>query len=332
MANGQNKTVRFVLIVRSNSRGFKRSIRMMLRSIVVAVVFALSALAQGNLGGFSGDVTDTSKTSVPEARLTFTSFQNNSVHSVTADAQGVYSIRGLQPGSYRLEVEKQGFKKYFQENVVVLTATVSTLDIELSIGAVSESVTVNTAGVTLQTTSPEVGTVLDRRAILDLPIQVGGSGATTAASGRRQPENFIFLTPGVSGIPWSKNINGSPDFSQEVLYDGISGQLAVTPGFLAQTSPPYEAVEEFKVQNTLFPAEYGRGFGVINFTLRSGGNQFHGGLFEFLRNDKLDARPFFNAARPRVRFNEYGGSFGGPILLSKNFQGNHQNFLKFYLT
>ena len=167
-------------------------------------------------------------------------------------------------------MEKQGFKKYLQENVAVLTATISTLEVELSVGAVNESVTVTSGAVTLQTTSPEVGTVLERRAILDLPIQVGGSGATTAASGRRQPENFIFLTPGVSGIPWSKNINGSPDFSQEVLYDGISGQLAVTPGFLAQTSPPYEAVEEFKVQNSLFPAEYGRGFGVINFTLRSG--------------------------------------------------------------
>src|SRR3954465_555139 len=246
--------------------------------------------------------------------------------------EGAYVIRGLSPGAYRLEVEREGFKKYVQENVQVLTATISTLDIELSIGTVAESVTVSTAGVTLQTTSPEIGTVLDRRAILDLPIQVGGSGATTAASGRRQPENFIFLTPGVSGIPWSKNINGSPDFSQEVLYDGISGQLAVTPGFLAQTSPPYEAVEEFKVQNTLFPAEYGRGFGVINFTLRSGSDKFHGGLFEFLRNDKLDARPFFNAVRPRVRFNEYGGSFGGPILIPKLYNGTHKTFFNFNYT
>ena len=135
-----------------------------------------------------------------------------------------------------------------------------------------------------------------------------------------------------AGIPWSKNINGSPDFSQEVLYDGISGQLAVTPGFLAQTSPPYEAVEEFKVQNCLFPAEYGRGFGVINFTLRSGSNQFHGGLFEFLRNDKLDARPFFNAVRPRVRFNEYGGSFGGPILIPKLYNGKDKTFFNFNYT
>src|SRR6202158_4808275 len=229
--------------------------------VALSGAMAVTAFAQGNLGGLTGVVADTSGAVVPEVKITLTSAQTSASHSVQADTSGAYSVRGLQPGAYRLEAEKTGFHKYIQENLSILTATVTTLDILLSVGAVSESITVTTAGVTLQTTSPEVSTVLERRAILDLPIQVGGSAATTAASGRRQPENFIFLTPGVSGIPWSKNINGSPDFSQEVLYDGISAQLAVTPGFLAQTSPPYEAVEEFKVQNSLFPAEYGRGFG-----------------------------------------------------------------------
>ncbi|MGH9626872.1 MAG: carboxypeptidase regulatory-like domain-containing protein, partial [Bryobacteraceae bacterium] len=303
-----------------------------IKHFAFAAVFAVCAFAQGNLGGLTGTVVDTSRAAVPQAKLTLISVQTNSVYSAVSDPTGVYTIRSVPPGTYRFEVEKQGFKRHVQENVHILTATISTLDVELSIGAVNESITVSVASVALQTTTPEVSTVLERRAILDLPIQVGGSGSTTAASGRRQPENFIFLTPGVSGIPWSKNINGSPDFSQEILYDGISGQLAVTPGFLAQTSPPYEAVEEFKVQNSLFPAEYGRGFGVINFTLRSGSNQFHGGLFEFLRNDKLDARPFFNAARPRVRFNEYGGSFGGPVWIPQLYNGRDKTFFNFNYT
>ncbi len=190
-----------------------------LRYLSLLSVTALGAFAQGNLGGLTGVVSDTSSAVVPEVKITLTSEQTNLSHSVLADTSGAYSVRGLQPGTYRLEAEKTGFRKYVLENVSILTATVTTLDIQLSVGAVSDSITVTTAGVTLQTTSPEVSTVLERRAILDLPIQVGGSGATTAASGRRQPENFIFLTPGVSGIPWSKNINGSPDFSQEVLYD-----------------------------------------------------------------------------------------------------------------
>ena len=194
--------------------------------VLLPLFMAVAAFAQGNLGGVTGTVEDTSNAAVSEVKMTLTSIQTNSSYTAVADSSGTYNFRGLPPGLYRLDAEKQGFKRYVQENVSVHTATVTTLDIQLAVGAVNESITVATTGVTLQTTSPEVSTVLDRRVILDLPIQVGGSGATTAASGRRQPENFIFLTPGVSGIPWSKNINGSPDFSQDILYDGISAQLA----------------------------------------------------------------------------------------------------------
>ncbi len=139
----------------------------------------------------------------------------------------------------------------------------------------------------------------------------------------------VFLTPGVTGSSWEKNINGAHGFTQE---EGVSAQLASNPGFLAQTSPPYEAVEEFKLQNTLFPAEFGRGFGIINYTLRSGSNQFHGALFEFLRNDKLDARPFFAARRPTVRYNEFGGSIGGPISIPKLYNGKDRTFFNFNYT
>jgi len=288
--------------------------------------------AQGNLGGLTGNISDTSGAVIGDATVSLRNTATNAGYKAVSTESGVYAFRALPPGVYELEAEKPGFKKFVREQISILTATTSTLDIVLSIGAVSESVLVSGSVAALQTTSPEVSTVLERRAILDLPIEVGSGGATTAASGRRQPENFIFLTPGVSGIPWSKNINGSPDFTQEILYDGISAQLAVTPGFLAQTSPPYEAVEEFKVQNSLFPAEYGRGLGVINFTLRSGSNQYHGGLFEFFRNDKLDARPFFTASRPRVRYNEFGGSFGGPVLIPKIYSGKDRTFFNFNYT
>jgi hypothetical protein len=303
--------------------------------VLIALCLGLARIplrAQGNLGGLTGNVTDDSGAVIAEAVVNLRSAATNAAYRTVSTSSGVYAFRGLPPGQYHLEAEKPGFKKFVSEQVVILTATTATLDITLSVGAVSESVTVSGAAMTLQTTSPEVSTVLERRAILDLPIEVGAGGATTAASGRRQPENFIFMTPGVSGIPWSKNINGSPDFTQEVLYDGISAQLAVTPGFLSQTSPPYEAVQEFKVQNSLFPAEYGRGLGVINFTLRSGTNQYHGGLFEFFRNDKLDARPFFAAARPRVRYNEFGGSFGGPLIIPKIYNGKDRTFVNFNYT
>ena len=166
----------------------------------------------------------------------------------------------------------------------------------------------------LQTTNAEIGTTVETKALLDLPISLGGA-ATTGGSGRRQIENFLFLTPGVTGNQWNKSINGAPAFSSEVLIDGLDMQNLGAPGFIADSAPPYEAISEFKVQNTLYPAEYGLGYGVENFTMKSGGNQFHGDLFELLRNDKFDARGFFNSSKPPLRQNEFGGTIGGPVIL-----------------
>lgn len=286
---------------------------------------------QGNLGGLNGTVVDTSGASVPGARVTLKSQATNQVVTTESTDSG-FVFRGLTPGVYHLEVEKTGFKKVVRESLSILTATQADVTVTMEVGNTAEAVTVSADTIALQTSSPEVSTVLQRQTLLDLPIQIGSGASTTGASGRRQPETFIFLTPGVVGTQWGKSINGSPEFGQEILIDGISAQLSSNPGFLAQSSPPYESIEEFKVQNTLFPAEFGRGFGVINYTLRSGTNRFHGGAFEFLRNDKLDARPFFNATRPIVRFNEYGGNFGGPIIIPKLYNGKDKTFFNFNYT
>lgn len=302
-----------------------------MRFVFVCLFCPVLTFGQGNLGGLTGTVTDSSGSVVPDVQLTMTNLETNLVFRVISDNRG-YSFRALQPGLYRLEAEKPGFKRFVREQVSVLTATTIDLTIPMEVGNVTESVTVAVNVLALQTTSPEVATVLERRQILDLPIQVGTGSITTAASGRRQPEAFIFLTPGVTGSQWGKSINGSPEFTQEMLIDGISAQLAGNPGFLAQSAPPYEAIEEFKMQNTLFPAEYGRGLGVINFTMRSGSNRFRGGLFELFRNDKLDARQFFAARRSIVRFNEMGGSLGGPVLIPKLYNGKDRTFWNFNYT
>ena len=293
------------------------------------LLLAMSCLyAQGNLGGLNGTVVDSTGAAVPGVRITLRSQATNQIVNAESTDSG-FVIRGLPPGPYTLEAEKTGFKKVVRESLTILTATQADVTITMEVGNTSDSVTVASNSIALQTSSPEVSTVLQRQTLLDLPIQIGSGASTTAASGRRQPETFIFLTPGVVGTQWGKSINGSPEFGQEVLVDGISAQLSSNPGFLGQTSPPYESIEEFKVQNTLFPAEFGRGFGVINYTLKSGTNAYHGSLFEFLRNDKLDARPFFNRTRPIVRFNEYGGSFGGPIIIPKLYNGKDRTFFNF---
>ena len=295
------------------------------------MIFGLcSALAwcQGNLGGLSGTITDASGAAVPDASVQLTNIETSATYPVTSTAAGLYSVVGVTPGRYRLVVTKPGFQTYRQEPIVIATETVSTQDISLRVGSVNESVVVSSDAQQLQTDSAEIGTVMQRQQLLDLPISLGGT-ATIGASGRRQIESFIFLTPGVVGNQWSKSINGAPGFSQEILYDGLDAQNIGAPGFIADSTPPYEAVEEFKVQNTLYPAQYGLGYGVLNFTLRSGTNQFHGDLFEFLRNDKLDARGFFTDVKPPIRQNNYGGTFGGPVIIPKLYNGKDKTFFFF---
>ncbi len=293
-----------------------------------ALPFATPGWSQGSLGGLTGRVADSSGSPVPLVAVTIRNLDTGAELQVTTTSNGEYLAPSLQPGRYRISTAHPGFKTVLREPVTVSTATVSTVDFTLAVGDVSESVTVAGGSAQLETTSAEIGTVMQTKTILDLPISLGGA-ATTGATGRRQIENFIFLTPGVTGTQWSKSINGAPGFSAEILIDGIDMQNIGAPGFIAEASPPYEAVEEFKVQNTMYPAEYGGGYGVLNFTLKSGTNKFHGDLFEFLRNDKFDSRSFFSGStKPMLRQNEFGGTFGGPVIVPK-YNGRDKTFFQF---
>jgi hypothetical protein len=242
--------------------------------------------------------------------------------TVKSTEAGVYVIPGLTPGDYRVEVTLSGFKTFRQEPVNVFTATTTTLDIRLEVGEVTQTVEVQASAQALQTSNAEMSAEIEERTLFDLPLQLSssGSGGTT---GRRTLDSFIMLTPGVTGNQFNKSINGAPNLATDTIIDGISWQINIVPGLIGTFGPPYEAVEEFKVQTTLFPAEYSRGLGVTNFTMKSGTNQFHGNAFEVLRNDKLEANSFFanSAGIPRaiVRQNEWGASVGGPIIKDKTF-------------
>ena len=274
--------------------------------VSLACGFPTGSWCQGSLGGLTGHVTDPSGAVVAGVSIKITNLQSGEVRSVVSTAEGTYLAPGLTPGQYRVTVSGPGLKTVTQEPVNISTATVSTLDFSMQVGEVTESITVSGGGVELQTTSAEIGTVMPEKGILDLPISLGNTTSGTA-SGRRQIQSFIYLTPGVTGDAWSTSINGSPGMSAEVLMDGADMQNIGAPGFIAEMAPPYEAVSEFKVQNTMYPAEYGAGYGVMNFTMKSGANQFHGDLFEFVRNDAFDANGFFHSDQNRIRQNEFGG-------------------------
>ena len=286
--------------------------------LVILFLTVPTVFAQGNLGSLQGTVRDQSGLLAPGAEVTATNMGTNLQSSTVTNEAGTYRIPALPPGPYRLSVSLQGFKTFVREPITIITATIITLDVTLEVGAATEHVEVVARVVELQTTSAEISTSLERKVLLDLPISMGGA-ATTGASGRRQPENFIFLTPGVQGDQWNRRINGQPRFTSEVTFEGASVSHLSGPGFIARLTPPYEAVEEFKMSNTLFPVEYGRGFNVINFSMKSGTNAFHGSVFEFLRNDRFDARSFFAKDKPIVRQNEFGFTVGGPLIKDRTF-------------
>jgi len=290
--------------------------------------FSVWGLCQGNLGGITGRITDASGAVIPDTTVVVTNLDTGGAVTVASTSDGAYLVQSIPPGRYRISATKAGFKTLTQEPIVISTATVVTVDLSMTIGETTQSVTVTAQSVALQTSSSEIGTVMPDRSMLDLPISLGGN-ATIGATGRRQIENFIFLTPGVTGNQWSKNVNGAPGFSQEILIDGEDMQNIGAPGFIAESSPPYEAVSEFKVQNTLYPAEYGSGFGIENFTLKSGTNGLHGDAFDFLRNNVLDARNFFSSYTPVLRQNEFGATLGGPVDIPKVYNGKQRTFFFF---
>jgi hypothetical protein len=293
--------------------------------IVAAALFTVVGWCQSHLGGITGRVTDPSGAAIPEAAVVLTSLDTGTALTGGSSSDGIYSVSGVAPGRYRINVTKAGFKAFTQEPIFISTETVIALDISLTVGMVTQTVSVTAQAAELQTTSAEIGTVMPEQAMLDLPISLGGV-ATTGASGRRQIESFTFLTPGVTGTQWYKYVNGSPGMAQDVLIDGFSMGQMDAPGFIAESSPPYEAVEEFKMQNMLYPAEYGQGLGLENYTLKSGTSQYHGDAFDFLRNGDVDARGFFSATRPALQQNEYGFTFGGPLNIPKVYDGKRKTF------
>src|SRR5262249_25528845 len=150
------------------------------------------------LGGLTGRIADSTGAGVPGVALKITNIDTAAQVNILSSSDGGYLAGNLPPGRYRVSVSKPGFKTTIQEPVIVSTATIVTVDFTLAVGQISESVTVEGGAVELQTTSAEVGTVMGSKSLLDLPISMGGA-ATTGATGRRQIENFMFLTPGVTG-------------------------------------------------------------------------------------------------------------------------------------
>ena len=278
-------------------------------------LFAFSAArGQAGNGELTGEVRDSSQGIVPEARVVLTEQGTNLRYETTTNDRGVYQYSTLKPGRYSLTAEKNGFERYERQDITVRTGERLRVDVALTVGTVTASVVVKEDASLLRTESATLGQVIDSRAIPELPI----NGRTFI--------NLIGLAPGIALPPGSAlpRLSGSRPRTNEYLYDGIA-VLQPEPGQVA-FFPIIDAIREFNVQTNDSSAAFGRfNGGVVNLTTKSGSNDFHGTVFEFLRNEVLNARNLFapatttNPNKPEFRRNQFGFVLGGPVIHDKTF-------------
>jgi hypothetical protein len=266
-------------------------------------------------GSILGTLTDPSGSAIAGANVSMTNVRTNETSTTKSDASGNYLVPNLRPGEYVVTIEAAGFKKFVQDGIPLQIDQRARVDASLVLGSTSEVVEITAAAPVLQTETGSIGQVVDNRKIVGLPLNGRGAFA------------LIGLVPGVadgtsgatSGA--SARINGGRNRLNEIQLDGITA-VNVKGGNVSYT-PMVDALEEFKILTNSFSAEYRRtGGGVIIATIKSGTNGFHGTLFEFLRNDALNARNFFaprDQNKPVLRQNQFGAAIGGPIRKDKTF-------------
>lgn len=293
-----------------------------LASFVIACISASTfASAQVNRATISGTVSDQSGAAIPGVAVTITD-ESGLTQTAVTNLAGQYTVPSLPVGTYAAKFEIQGFKTFVRDKLTVQVAQTLRLDAELEVGELAETVTVSGAYHLIQQDTPDVGTAVTREYLTSLPLSMGGG---------RSPETFAYrLTPGVEGGTWTSRINGSPAFSKEVLLEGASVTTYLA-GHFGESSVSMEALQEFKIQTSGLSAEFGRtGGGVFNFVMRSGQNQSHGTAFGTIRNEALNANTFLNnaAGRPKARDRQanYGGSFGGPVVIPGLYDGHNRTF------
>jgi len=243
----------------------------------IAVTMAPLILAQQDRATLTGSVRDPSGAVASGVKIQVTNTGTNAAYASLTNEDGRYTIPNLPIGIYKLTFLRPGFKTLVHEPVILSVAQTVRIDAEMQLGAVTESIEVREEAPSLQTDTPEVGTVLNSRALVSLPLDF---------SGGRYAENFAYLlVPGVSGNNWESRINGSPAFSKAVVLDGADATIYIG-GQFGESSPSLEALEEFKVQTSGMSAEYGRtGGGVFNFVMKSGSNEVHCSAFGFIHNE-----------------------------------------------
>jgi hypothetical protein len=296
--------------------------------VLIALVSPQPSHGQQVMAAITGSVTDSSGAPVPEVKITATDTERGSIWTTTTNADGIYDLPQVPIGTYNVKVEHTGFQGAQQSNITLVLNQVARLDFQLRVGDVATSVNVTETTPLLQTDSTQVSTVMDAHAIENLPLETRNYNQLTLLT-----PGAVTTSPGAcdTGLSTFNScrpyINGNREQANYYLLDGIDNNEFVDNN--VAFSPSVDAIQEMNIIENNPSADLGHFLGgVISVSLKSGSNQFHGDAFEFLRNDFFNANewsrnfspdPTVNSAPPNLRWNEFGGTLGGPIIKNKLF-------------
>lgn len=287
---------------------------------LLAFGFCQALSGQAVNGTLLGTITDSTGAAIPEAKVTATLTSTGATHVTTTNGSGNYTFPNMQPGTYTVAVDANGFKKAEQQNITLLSDTSPRVDLTLQPGNVSETVVVTTAPPQLQTDRADISTKIETASIMELPLTTG-----------RNFQSLLNLVPGTSPATFQHSqffnaqnslqtqANGMPRVSNLYQIEGIDDDERT--GLLQILIPPAEAIQTVDVSTNNYEPELGRSVGAItNVTLKSGTNAFHGSAFEFIQNNFVNARPYFSTIPlGHLSYNYFGGAVGGPIKRDKLF-------------
>ncbi|MDP3000562.1 MAG: carboxypeptidase regulatory-like domain-containing protein [Bryobacterales bacterium] len=300
-------------------------------SLALLAAFSTVMMAQVTAGTILGNVRDASGAAVADTGISIKEVNKGTVQTYRTDENGGFYAPFLTPGTYQVTVEKAGFKKQASQNFDLQVDQRARVDFTLQVGELTESIEVTASAPLVRSETAELGSVVAEREIRELPL-----------NGRNFAQ-LVYLAPNVTPGQQGENLSGASSFNPRAasnfnalgsqananawLVDGIDNNEYTFNTVIVQ--PSIESVREFKVLTGTFSAEFGRGAGVVSVSTKSGGNVVHGNLFEFVRNEVLDARSYFNAvpqAKPAYRRNQFGWALSGPVYLPKLYNGKNRTF------
>jgi hypothetical protein len=306
-----------------------RYLQGLVRSVFMGALFVGAGLGQTTSGSIAGTITDPGKASVAGVQVQATNRDTGLQRSATSLEDGAYVIPQLPPGRYDITVQKVGFAKEERRDVELLVNQSAVLDFSLSLATETQTIIVTGAAEALNTTNATISSVVQHQAIVDLPLNGRSFTQLTLLAPGAAPEesgqqSSFTVKQGAGAI--SPSVNGQRGQENNFTMDGVLNNAVFTN--IWAIGPPPDALQEFNVQSHMTDAQFSISSGAnINIVTRSGTNQFHGDLWEFFRNDALDARNFFDHAKPPYRQNQYGVAFGGPIIRNHTwFEGYWEGF------